>query len=193
VTDNEVQAAFEEHKDAVYRFAWRMMNSPAAAEDVAQDVFLVLLRQPGRFDPGRGRLRSFLLGITRNLVLKRWRDENEWEELGDEQLLRVSASSQRNETAIIVGEAVRALPVLQREVLILAEYEELSLEEIARAVESEVGTVKSRLHRARENLRRILAPLKPVRGADRTVCEEVAQATYRNEPDGGPDAKQRMK
>jgi RNA polymerase sigma-70 factor (ECF subfamily) len=193
VTDNEVQAAFEEHKDAVYRFAWRMMNSPAAAEDVAQDVFLALLRQPGRFDPGRGRLRSFLLGITRNLVLKRWRDENEWEELGDEQLLRVSASSQRNETAIIVGEAVRALPVLQREVLILAEYEELSLEEIARAVESEVGTVKSRLHRARENLRRILAPLKPVRGADRTVCEEVAQAKYRNEPDGGPDAKQRMK
>jgi len=56
---------------------------------------------------------------------------------------------------------VRGLPLLQREVLILAEYEELSLEEIARAVESEVGTVKSRLHRARENLRRMLAPLKP--------------------------------
>jgi RNA polymerase sigma-70 factor (ECF subfamily) len=162
VTDNEVQAAFEEHKDAVYRFAWRMLNSPAAAEDVAQDVFLALLRQPGRFDPSRGRLRSFLLGITRNLVLKRWRDENQWEELGDEQLLRVTAGANGNETALIVAEAVRALPVLQREALILAEYEELSLEEIARAVESEVGTVKSRLHRARENLRRMLAPLKPM-------------------------------
>jgi RNA polymerase sigma-70 factor (ECF subfamily) len=160
VTDNEFKAAFEEHKDAVYRFAWRMMNSPAAAEDVAQDVFLSLLRQPCRFDPSRGRLRSFLLGVTRNLVLKRWRDENQWEELGDEQFL-AEAVSVRNETALIVGEAVRALPLLQREVLILAEYEELSLEEIARAVESEVGTVKSRLHRARENLRRMLGPLKP--------------------------------
>jgi RNA polymerase sigma-70 factor (ECF subfamily) len=62
---------------------------------------------------------------------------------------------------LIVGDAVRALPLLQREVLVLAEYEELSLEELARAVESEVGTVKSRLHRARENLRRMLGPLKP--------------------------------
>ena len=47
MTDSELKAAFEEHKDAVYRFAWRMMNSPAAAEDVAQDVFLSLLRLPG--------------------------------------------------------------------------------------------------------------------------------------------------
>jgi RNA polymerase sigma-70 factor (ECF subfamily) len=161
VTDSEFKAAFEENKDAVYRFAWRMTNSPAAAEDVAQDVFLSLLRQPGRFDPGRGRLRSFLLGITRNLVLKRWRDENQWDELVDEQFAAEPVSIERNETAQIVAAAVGALPLLQREVLILAEYEELSLEEIARAVESEVGTVKSRLHRARENLRRILAPLKP--------------------------------
>jgi RNA polymerase sigma-70 factor (ECF subfamily) len=58
------------------------------------------------------------------------------------------------------------LPPLQREVLILAEYEDLSLEEIARAIESEIGTVKSRLHRARENLKQILAPLKSVRPED---------------------------
>jgi DNA-directed RNA polymerase specialized sigma24 family protein len=57
---------------------------------------------------------------------------------------------------------------LQREVLILAEYEELSLEEIALTVESEVGTVKSRLRRARENLRRMLAPLKPTAGTRST-------------------------
>jgi RNA polymerase sigma-70 factor (ECF subfamily) len=164
VTPNEFQAAFEEHKDAVYRFAWRMMNS-AGAEDVAQDVFLLLLREPNRFDPSRGRMRSFLLGITRNLVLKRWRDEHQWEELADDhydsQVGVQPFSVERAEIGWIVGEAVRALPVLQREALILAEYEELSLEEIARAVESEVGTVKSRLHRARENLRRMLAPLKP--------------------------------
>jgi RNA polymerase sigma-70 factor, ECF subfamily len=161
VTDSELNAAFEEHKDAVYRFAWRMMNSAPAAEDVAQEVFLSLLRVHGRFDPSRGRLRSFLLGITRNLVLKRWRDENQWEEFSDERFIATAVSTEAYETAQVVGEAVRMLPPLQREVLILAEYEKLSLEEIARAVESEIGTVKSRLHRARENLRRMLAPLKP--------------------------------
>src|SRR5437867_2277983 len=97
----------------------------------------------------------------RNLVLKRWRDENQWEELVDEQFVFFFKQKTAYEIAQIVADAVGALPLLQREVLILAEYEELSLEEIARAVESEVGTVKSRLHRARENLRRMLAPLKP--------------------------------
>src|SRR5215831_9859374 len=163
MTDNEFRTAFEEHKDAVYRFAWRMMNSAAAAEDIAQDVFLSLLRLPHQFDPNRGRLRSFLLGITRNLVLKRWRDEHQWEPLDDEHFAARPIDIERSETAKIVGEAVRSLPPLQREVLILAEYEELSLDEIARAVESEVGTVKSRLHRARDNLKRMLEPLKPVR------------------------------
>jgi RNA polymerase sigma-70 factor (ECF subfamily) len=164
VTDSEFKGAFEEHKDAVYRFAWRMMNSAAAAEDIAQDVFLSLLRLPGRFDPGRGRLRSFLLGIARNLILKRWRDENHWELFDDEQFVARPMQAmdiERRETAELAGKAVRSLPALQREALILAEYEELSLEEIALAVESEIGTVKSRLHRARENLRRMLAPLKP--------------------------------
>jgi RNA polymerase sigma factor (sigma-70 family) len=164
VTDDEVKAAFEEHKNAVYRFAWRMMNSAAAAEDVAQDVFLSLLHHRDRFDPGRGRLRPFLLGIARNLVLKRWRDEERWEELAADRLPALGSDRDSTDIAQLVGEAVRLLPPLQREVLILAEYEDLSLEEIARAVDTEVGTVKSRLHRARENLRRTLAPLKPANG-----------------------------
>ena len=54
MTDSEFQAVFDQHKDAVYRFAWRMVGSAEAAEDVAQDVFLVLLRQPLRFDPVQG-------------------------------------------------------------------------------------------------------------------------------------------
>ena len=70
MTDAEFQAAFDQHKDAVYRFAWRMSGSPAAAEDITQDVFVGLLRHPDRFDPARGTLRAFLLGIARNLALK---------------------------------------------------------------------------------------------------------------------------
>jgi RNA polymerase sigma-70 factor, ECF subfamily len=160
MTDAEFEAIFSEHKDAVYRFAWRMTGSPEAAEDIAQDVFVSLLRRPDAFDTTRGPLRSFLLGAARNLSLKRWRGERRWEELEDAQFVAQPIDAAAGEVAHIVGRAVQSLPALQREVLILSEYEDLSLEEIARVVQSEVGTVKSRLHRARENLRRILAPLK---------------------------------
>lgn len=160
MTTSEFEAVFEAHQDAVYRFAWRMTGVPDAAEDIAQDVFLSLWRHPDRFDPGRGGMRPFLLGIARNLALKRWRREHRWEELDGDHLAGPPPRLEGGLTADLVGQAVRALPPLQRDVLILAEYEELSLEEVARTVESEVGTVKSRLHRARRNLRRLLAPLR---------------------------------
>jgi len=160
VTDAEFQAAFEQHKDAVYRFAWRMSGSAAAAEDITQDVFVGLLRHPDRFDPGRGTLRALLLGIARNLALKRWRKEHRLEPLDEEAMAAEPVDLGRGEVGDMVGRAVGALGPLQREVVILAEYEGLTLAEIARAVDADVGTVKSRLHRARENLRRMLAPLR---------------------------------
>jgi RNA polymerase sigma-70 factor, ECF subfamily len=159
VTDAEFQAAFEQHKDVVYRFAWRM-SGPAAAEDITQDVFVSLLRHPDRFDPLRGTLRAFLLGIARNLALKRWRSEHRLEPLDEEAVAAEVIDFDRLDVGEMVGQAVRALGPLQREVVILAEYEGLTLAEIARTVDADVGTVKSRLHRARENLRRMLAPLR---------------------------------
>ena len=162
MTESEFRSAFEQNKDAVYRFAWRMCGSATAAEDIAQEAFLTLLRQPMRFDPARGSMRTFLLAIARNLALRRWREEHRWDELDDQAVTPV-LGIEIQETADAVAAAVASLPHLQREVLILFEYEDLSLEEIARAVDAEVGTVKSRLYRARENLRRQLAPLKPGR------------------------------
>jgi RNA polymerase sigma factor (sigma-70 family) len=159
VTDADFQAAFEQHKDVVYRFAWRM-SGPAAAEDITQDVFVSLLRHPDRFDPARGTLRAFLLGIARNLALKHWRAEHRFEPLDAEAIAAELVDFDRRDVGEMVGQAVRALGPLQREVVILAEYEGLTLAEIARAVDADVGTVKSRLHRARENLRRMLVPLR---------------------------------
>jgi RNA polymerase sigma factor (sigma-70 family) len=60
----------------------------------------------------------------------------------------------------MVGQAVQSLPPLQREVLIMAEYEGMTIDEIARSVNAEASAVKARLHRGRENLRRLLAPLR---------------------------------
>lgn len=161
MTDAEFQAAFDQHKDAVYRFVWRMCGSATAAEDITQDVFVGLLRHADRFDPTRGTLRAFLLGIARNLTLKHWRAEHRFEPLDDEEAVAApSLDLDRGDIGDAVGRAVRALRPLQREVVILAEYEGLTLAEIARAVDADVGTVKSRLHRARENLRRMLASLR---------------------------------
>jgi RNA polymerase sigma factor (sigma-70 family) len=161
VTDTDFQAAFDQHKDVVYRFAWRMTGSAAAAEDITQDAFVGLLRNPDRFDPARGSLRAFLLGIASNLALKRWRAEHRFEPLDDGAVgVEMPVDLERGEVGEIVGRAVQALGPLQREVVILAEYEGLTLAEIARAVDTDVGTVKSRLHRARANLRRTLAPLR---------------------------------
>ena len=155
---DEFRVAFNLHKNAVYRFAWRMTNSPEAAEDIAQEAFLALLK--GGFDASRGEVRGFLFGAARNQVRKRWRDASRWAELEDDAFVMPDVTA--FETSAAVEAAVRALPPMQREVLVLSEYEDLSLEEISRAVEAEVGTVKSRLFRARENLRKALAPLREV-------------------------------
>ena len=168
--ESEFQAVFEQYKDPVYRFVWRMTNSPDVAEDITQEVFLTLLRQRARFDATRGQIRPFLLGIARNLVLKTVRrDKDRWSALDQEQFTAKPVDFAGCELADIIAKTIQDLPPLQREVLVLAHYEGLSLDEIARTVDAEVGTVKSRLHRARENLRRMLEPLKGVLESSATV------------------------
>src|SRR5262249_49478726 len=159
----EFQAAFHAHKDAVYRFLWRMTGSNTAADDLAQDVFLILLRAPERFDPSRGGLRQYLIGVARNLAFRQFRRESRWDALAADQFTSEPLDLEGVETAEAVARAVQSLPPFQREALILATYEEMPLEEIARVAEVEIGTIKSRLFRARENLRRMLAPLKSAR------------------------------
>ncbi len=161
MTEPEIRAAYHDHKDAIYRFAWRMTGSAASAEDIVQECFLSLLRNPNGYEVSRAPLRPFLLAVARNLARKRWRTEQRWGELGEEAFVAEPIDPAARQTGELVAQAVQSLPPLQREALILFEYEEFPLEEIARAVDAEVGAVKARLHRARENLRRMLAPLRP--------------------------------
>ncbi len=156
---------YQTHRDTLFRFAYRMIGSVDQAEDVAHDCFLGLLKHPGRFDATRASLRTYLYAATRNLVLKRLRGlghEVTVEELPDgpdgvgppgplQQLLD-------EELSLTVRNAVSALSPLQREALILFEYDQLALAEIAAIAETDVGTVKARLHRARTRLRTLLAP-----------------------------------
>ncbi len=165
MTEPAFQAAYHSHKDVLYRFACRMTGSAAAAEDIAQDCFLALWRNPQTYDPSRGALRAFLLGMARNLVLKRWRTQRPHDPLEDESLICGPLDLEGEERAQTVARALQTLPPLQREAVILAEYEEMSLEEIASATECDLAAVKSRLHRGRQNLRRLLAPLLETKGS----------------------------
>jgi len=130
-----------------------------------QDCFVAFWRKPEAYNPARGALRPFLLGIARNLILKRWRSERPYEEL-DDQMADESIPGfdfEGLERAEAVKNAVMQLPPLQREAVILAEYEELSLQEISGATGVDIAAVKSRLHRGRQNLRRMLEPLFAVK------------------------------
>jgi RNA polymerase sigma-70 factor (ECF subfamily) len=154
------QILYERYRDPIFRFAYRLLGSVEAAEDVAHDCFLSLIKEPGRFDSTRASLRTYLYAAARNLAAKRYHTlgrETAIEELADE-----LQTTERNEPIKrvldneLVGEVERAiaeLPPLQREALVLFEYEDLSLAEIAAVVGADSGTVKGRLFRAREKLR----------------------------------------
>jgi RNA polymerase sigma-70 factor, ECF subfamily len=164
MTDPEFRDAFRRNKDVLYRFAYRMTGSHPFAEDVVQEAFLTLWRRPGAYDPARGTVRALLLGIARNLILKSWRDEPRCEELEAQDSICGPVDLPAGERATFVARAIALLPPLQREALILAEYEDMSLEEIVSATGADLAAVKSRLHRARESLRRLLAPLLNQKG-----------------------------
>jgi RNA polymerase sigma-70 factor (ECF subfamily) len=137
-----------------------MLGSVEAAEDVAHDCFLSLIRQPGRFDSTRASFRTYLYAAARNQAAKQYSSLGRETALDD--LPEEPAVADRNapmaqvlddELASEVAEAIASLPPLQREALVLFEYEELSLAEIGEIVGVDANTVKARLFRAREKLR----------------------------------------
>ncbi len=157
---------YQRHVDTIFRFAYRMLGSQENAEDVTHDCFLALIRNPGKFDPRRGALRTYLYIAVRNLIAKRLRrpcaappSEHEMENLPEDPDKGALPLLLARELASKVRAAIGMMPHLQREVLVLFEYEEQSLSQIAGIVGTDVGTVKSRLHRARMALRRMLAPV----------------------------------
>jgi RNA polymerase sigma-70 factor (ECF subfamily) len=153
-------ALYGRHRTALFRFVCRLTGSVAMAEDVTQECFLALMQGAG-YRADRGTLRAYLFGMARNLVFRRLRISERESEEPAEAADPVDILGQRlsSERAAMVADAVQNLPVLQREVVILFEYEELSLDEIATITGVDIGAVKSRLHRARESLRKRLAAL----------------------------------
>jgi len=151
------------HRDKVFGFAYRMLGERQAAEDVTQDCFLNLVRQLDRFDPAQASLGTYLYAMTRNLCHKRFRgviEEEASEFLEDPEDGSCGPLTQLLEAELSthVAQAVAKLPEFQREVVILFEFEGLTLTEVAVITKVDVGAVKSRLYRARQQLRNALAP-----------------------------------
>jgi RNA polymerase sigma-70 factor (ECF subfamily) len=157
---------YQRLRGVVFRFARQMSGSANVAEDVTQEVFLILLRKAELYDQNRGALSTYLVQITRNEILRRLGrerafvslDEDEREEdLSPDESLIVKGDPlgnlMRNEEIESVRQAVLALPLHYREVVVLCELEEMSYTEAAALLGCAVGTVRSRLHRARALLK----------------------------------------
>jgi RNA polymerase sigma-70 factor (ECF subfamily) len=167
---------YRRHQAAIHRFSLRMTGSAWAAEEIVQDVFMILMRDPKKYDSQRGTVGGFLYGIARNRVMKHL-----------ERLPREVSLEQKNEDGSGAGivlrdvvtpanwaetrermqqvrAAVLELPAEFREAVVLCDLEELSYEEAARTAACPVGTIRSRLHRGRALL---LAKLEMLRDVPR--------------------------
>jgi RNA polymerase sigma-70 factor (ECF subfamily) len=161
--DEEAFAAlYHRHQKNIFRFALQMSGSEAIAEDVTQEVFLALMRESGNYDTSRGSLAAYLYGIARYQVLRRFRRDSPYVAITDEgedvdaAMPDVVATGSdplldltRSETIEAVRQAVLALPAHYREVVVLCDLHEMSYGEAAGVLGCAVGTVRSRLHRAR--------------------------------------------
>jgi len=169
---------YRRRQAGIYRFALQMCGSEGIAEDVTQEVFMTLVHAPRMFDPARGSLAAYLYGVARNQVLRRLEKERHFVSMADETTEDGGATSgaahpvaaddplaelARNELIETVRQAVLTLPAHYREVVVLCELHELSYAEAASALGCAVGTVRSRLHRARALL---VERLREVRRAD---------------------------
>jgi RNA polymerase sigma-70 factor (ECF subfamily) len=153
---------FRRRRKDVYGFALHMTGACQVAEDVTQDVFLIVLRDAARYVPGRTRAVSWLCGIARNVARQRLEREHAFLPLDDDSAEQAPGFGAihpdpvgdltRAEGIERVRGAVLALPLPYREAVVLCDLQELSYSEAAEALGCPVGTVRSRVHRGRQLL-----------------------------------------
>src|SRR5215831_2599442 len=110
MTSAEFHEAYGRHKDVLFRFARRMTGSAAVAEDLVHDCFLMVWRDAVAYRADRGTMRSFLIGVTRNLALKRLRRERPFDELEEDSAVCGPIDAAGTERGEMVAQAVATLP-----------------------------------------------------------------------------------
>jgi RNA polymerase sigma-70 factor (ECF subfamily) len=158
------------YKNPVFRYLFRLTANSAEAEELAQDVFLRVHQNRLSYQP-QGSFRSWIFSIAHNLYVSAIRKRKwltPWPRKGadsDEPMDLASPAPSPDllacaaDISITVQQAVQKLPLLQREALILREYEKLEYAEIAKILQAPIGTIKTLIYRAKENLRAELLPI----------------------------------
>jgi RNA polymerase sigma-70 factor, ECF subfamily len=157
-------AIFERYQHLVYRFARAMTGSPDAAEDVTQEVFVVLIRELHRYQPERAVLSTYLYGIARNVSRDRLRRDRRLLSFLTRSVMPTASIQPddpfANVAAAEIGTEVRRaltrIPVKHREVVVLCDLHGLSYAEVASVLRTTTAAVRARLHRARHLLRQRL-------------------------------------
>ena len=158
---------YRRHSRAIYRFALQMCGNPTIADEVTQDVFLALLKDELTFDETRGAFEPFLFGVARNVVRRHLRSKPA-EDLADHEEpaapdADVLHDLTHRESLESLRRAILALPENYREVVVFCELEEMSYEQAAAVLGCPLGTVRSRLSRARGLLASKLNSLNAVK------------------------------
>lgn len=174
-----LRQVYADYQEDVYRYAYRLLGDREDAADVRQETFLNAFRSINRFR-GDSSLKTWLLTICTNLCRTRRsaaqrRQEVEYDPATVERWLgRETASldpldaAVRSETARLVRVALGSLPVVERELIILREYEEMGYDEIARIMKCSPSTVGVKLFRARRRLRERIESLLGAGNRDST-------------------------
>jgi RNA polymerase sigma-70 factor, ECF subfamily len=149
-------ALYGRHQASVYRFALHMSGSVDVAEEVTQEVFMFLIRGAKQYDAKRGSLAGFLYGVARNHVLRRLQRDRVYCDPPDDDAHGVDDDTfggiVRSQRIDCLRKALLALPEHYREVVVLCELEEVDYAGAAEALGIPIGTIRSRLNRARAML-----------------------------------------
>ena len=152
-------ALYRAHGDTIYRFAWALTGSEGVAADVLQDTFLGVMQQRLTFDPARGSVAAYLCGMARHIAWKRLGQREQPRE--DAELLADEYADPappawdalaRTQQLELLYAAIRRLPPHYRDALVLVDLQEWSYADAAAAMGVDLGTVRSRLARARQRL-----------------------------------------
>jgi RNA polymerase sigma-70 factor (ECF subfamily) len=152
---------YERREPALYRYALQMSGNRATAEETAHEAFLQLIQPDARFDARRGSVEAYLYGAVRNLTRAAYRAQGVGilaETAVDDGVVQTLIES---EAARALNIAVRNLPPGYREAVVLCDLEERSYEDAAKLVGCPVGTIRSRLYRARRLLAAKLRQYRP--------------------------------
>jgi RNA polymerase sigma-70 factor (ECF subfamily) len=165
---------YQRHCKPILRFALAMTGSRVAAEDIVHDTFVELLQRPGNYDPDRGSLRAFLYGIARHRISKSLRASIDAPPAEPTELAAPTGTPQeqaeRSQDIARLRAAIGTLPLAHREVIAWCDLEEVPYATVAEILDCPIGTVRSRLHRAR------------------ALLAEAFRSTHLGDPVRAPDA-----